>query len=385
MGSESLMEAPAWGAIAIRCSVGLWLAVMHQDDREVRDRKMKQIRWGLIGTGFTATRRAEAIVRDPKAQLVAIAGRNFDRTAEFCQTAISTAQPAPNTPPIAIEQWRSLLDRDDIDAIAVCTIPIDHAEQTHAILSHDKHAIVEYPLALDPAIARDLLALARSRDRLLHVEHIELLGGLHRASVEHLPSIGTPYYARYVTLLPKHPAPRRWSYHHSEFGFPFIGALSRVMRMIDLFGTVDRVSASVQYWPEFERSDAGYYTSCLCRGMLEFSNGVTADLIYGKGDRIWKTQNQFEVLGDAGALVLEHNQGWLIRDKERCELPIGARRGMFARDTEMVTATLLNGTPLYVQPEQSLYALEVAEALRQAAQQGLSIKLDLEPPQTLTV
>jgi biliverdin reductase len=353
---------------------------------------MTQIRWGLIGTGFTATRRAEAIARDPNAQLVAVAGRDPDRAAEFCQTVISALQLAPKAQPIAVDHWRSLLDRDDIDAIAVCTIPSDHAEQTHAILSHDKHAIVEYPLALDPVTARDLIALARSRDRLLHVEHIELLGGLHRATVEHLPSIGKPYYARYVTLLPKRPAPRRWSYHHAEFGFPFVGALSRVMRMIDLFGAVDRVSASVQYWPEFERGDAsygsedaGYYTSCLCRGMLQFQNGVTADLIYGKGDRVWKTQNQFEVLGDTGALVLEHDQGWLIRDEERCELPIGARRGMFTRDTEMVTETLLNGAPLYVQPDQSLYALEVADALRQSAQQGLPIKLEAEPPSAIAV
>lgn len=357
---------------------------------------MTQIRWGLIGTGFTATRRAEAIVRDPNAHLVAVAGRDPEQTTTFCQTIIEASQLLPNAAPVSVDHWRSLLDRDDIDAIAVCTIPSGHAEQVHASLSHDKHTIVEYPLAIKPATARDLLALARSRDRLLHVEHIELLGGLHRATVDHLPSIGKPYYARYVTLLPKHPAPHRWSYHHTEFGFPFVGALSRVMRMIDLFGAVDRVSASVQYWPAIDQAidqdeanlkdDSGkYYASCLCRGVLEFKNGVTADLIYGKGDRVWKTQNQFEVWGDTGALDLEHDQGWLIRNDERCQLLIGARRGMFARDTEMVTATLLNGAPLYVQPEHSIYALEVADALRQAAQQGLPMQLDIEPPPMLAV
>ena len=355
---------------------------------------MTQIRWGLIGTGFTATRRAEAIARDPNARLVAVAGRHPEQTAIFCQTCqtITGTGTTPEAAPVPLDHWRSLIDRDDIDAIAVCTIPSDHAEQVHASLSQDKHTIVEYPLAIDPTTARDLLALARSRDRLLHVEHIELLGGLHRAIVDHLPRVGKPYYARYVTLQPKHPAPRRWSYHRAEFGFPFVSALSRVMRMIDLFGVVDRVSASVQYWPAVDRDEANvgdehgeYYASCLCRGVLEFQNGVTADLIYGKGDRIWKTQNQFEVLGDTGALDLEHNQGWFIRNDERCELPIGTRRGLFARDMEMVTATLLNGAPLYVQPEHSLYALEVAEALRQSAQQGLPIQLDVKPPPMLAV
>ncbi|TAF51324.1 MAG: gfo/Idh/MocA family oxidoreductase [Oscillatoriales cyanobacterium] len=349
---------------------------------------MTQIRWGLIGTGFAATRRAEAIVRDPNAQLVAVAGRHPERTATFCQTVIDGVRCGPEVLPVPLDHWRSLLERDDIDVIAVCTIPSDHAEQVHASLTHDKHTVVEYPLAIDPATACDLLALARSRDRLLHVEHIELLGGLHRTAVDHLPSVGKPYYARYVTLLPKHPAPRRWSYHGAEFGFPFVGALSRVMRMIDLFGAVDRVSASVRYWPQVDRDDPSpsfaaedYYTSCLCRGVLEFQNGVTADLIYGKGDRVWTMQNQFDVLGDRGALDLEPNQGWLIRNDERCELPIGTRRGMFARDTEMVTATLLKGVPLYMQPEQSLYALEVADALRRSAQQNTPISLDVPMPQ----
>lgn len=355
---------------------------------------MDRIRWGLIGTGFAAARRAEAIIQDPRAQLVAVAGRDWHKTQQFCQALLVSSVPMAAAAPIvtvAVEHWRSLLIRDDIDAIAVCTISSDHAQQTDAILRHDKHAIVEYPLALDPQVAQDLLHLARSRDRLLHVEHIELLGGLHRTAIEHLPSLGAPYYGRYVTLQPKHPAPRRWSYCHAEFGFPLVGALSRVMRLVDLFGAVVRVSASVRDWPALQEHDqaeavpeGGYYSSCLAQGVLEFQNGVMAELIYGKGDRIWNAQNQLEIWGEAGSLRLEPDRGWLLHDQTRHDIPVGGRRGLFARDTAEVIAALLDGTPLYVQPEQSLYALEVAEGLRRSAQGGEWLMIEAKPPSTLT-
>jgi len=349
---------------------------------------MDRIRWGLIGTGFAATRRAEAIAAHPRAQLVAIAGRDWHKTQTFCQTLQATlASPtvsAATIAELAVDHWRSLLTRDDIDAIAVCTISSDHAQQAEAILRHDKHAIVEYPLAFDPQVAQDLLNLARSRDRLLHVEHIELLGGLHRAAIEHLPRLGTPHYGRYVTLQPKHPAPRRWSYHHAEFGFPFVGALSRVMRLVDIFGAVARVSASVRYWPEGHNPVAGYYTSCFARGVLEFRSGVTAELIYGKGDRIWKAQNQFEIWGETGTLILEPDRGWFLGYREQDELPIGSRRGLFAQDTDAVMAALLKGAPLYVQPEQSLYALEVAEGLRRSADGGEWLAIEAKLPSKLS-
>ena len=117
------------------------------------------------------------------------------RTAKFCAELLSADAAEPNVSPHEIDLetgWRDLLARDDIDAIAVCTISRDHADRTRAILEAGKHAIVEYPLAFDPAEARALLDLARSRDLLLHVEHIELLGGLHRAARENIADIGAP-------------------------------------------------------------------------------------------------------------------------------------------------------------------------------------------------
>ena len=49
-------------------------------------------------------------------------------------------------------------------------------------------------------------------------------------------------------------------------------------------------------------------------------------------------------------------------------IEVGSRRGLFAKDMDMVLECLLNGTPLYVNNASSLYALKVADAARRSSE-----------------
>ena len=62
-----------------------------------------------------------------------------------------------------------------VDAVAVCSPDTYHASQVHAALSAYRHVVCEYPIASSAGEASSLFALAVARDRVLHVEHIELL------------------------------------------------------------------------------------------------------------------------------------------------------------------------------------------------------------------
>ena len=44
------------------------------------------IRVGIVGTGFAAKVRAQSLATESRTQLVAVAGRNPERTAEFAQS-----------------------------------------------------------------------------------------------------------------------------------------------------------------------------------------------------------------------------------------------------------------------------------------------------------
>ena len=312
------------------------------------------IRVGIVGTGFAAKLRAEMLVADVRSNLVAVAGHNPEKTAEFCQAFGAETEVS----------WRKLVERDDLDLVIVCTVNRDHGAIVLAALENDKHVVVEYPLSLDVSEGERAIELAKQKQKLLHIEHIELLGGLHQAIKTSLPLIGKVFYTRYVTITSVHSVQERWTYQHSLFGFPLIGAISRLHRFTDLFGEVTNVNCQTQFWD----TKPDFYKACLCNAQLRFANGVFAEAVYGKGDTFWQSENMFTIYGEEGTLVFTPESGKLIQGENMQTIEVGSRRGLFAKDMDMVLECLLNGTPLYVNNASSLYALKVADAARRSSE-----------------
>nr|WP_228014375.1 Gfo/Idh/MocA family oxidoreductase [Fortiea sp. LEGE XX443] len=315
----------------------------------------------MVGTGYAAKLRAEALLQDERSHLVAVVGHNTETTESFAKEYQTTA----------LNSWQELVEREDVDMVVISTVNRDHGAIARAALSHGKHVVVEYPLSVDLAEAEELIALAKTQNKLLHVEHIELLGGLHQALKQNLAKIGDVFYVRYSTINPQNPAPRKWTYNHELFGFPLIGAISRLHRLVDLFGKVFTVNCHQRYWS----IESEYYQTCFCMSQLCFSSGLLAQIVYGKGETIWQPERKFEVHGKKGGLIFDGNTGYLIQAEETTPIDVGTRRGLFAKDTTMVLDHLFDGTPLYVTPEESLYTLKVADAAKRAAQTGLTIFL----------
>lgn len=315
------------------------------------------VRVGIVGTGYAAKLRVETFQQDERSHVVAIVGHTPEKTQEFAQTYQAEA----------LTSWDELVSRSDIDLIVISNINKEHGAIAKAALQNNKHVVVEYPLALDINQAEDLVALAQNQSKMLHVEHIELLGGLHQALKQNLPAVGNVFYARYATVTPQRPAPQKWTYHKDLFGFPLIAALSRLHRLTDLFGKVATVSCQNRYWGE-----GNFYQACLCTAQLKFTSDVIADVTYGKGE-IWQGERKFEVHGHKGGLIFDGDTGKLIQTEQTTPIEVGSRRGLFAKDTEMVLNHLLTGDDLYVTPAASLYTLKVADAARRSAQTGETV------------
>jgi biliverdin reductase len=325
-------------------------------------REAARVGVGLVGTGYAAKLRAETLLQDARSHLVAVGGNMPDRTAAFAFDYQAEAMSSP----------QQLVEREDVDLVVICTINKDHGAIAKAALQAGKHVVVEYPLSLDLKEAEELVALAKSQNKLLHVEHIELLGGLHQALKQNLSRIGQVFYVRYNTINPQHPAPRKWTYNHEMFGFPLSGALSRLNRLTDLFGKVKSVNCHQRYWA----TEEDYYQTCFCTTQMCFDSGVLAQIIYGKGETLWQAERRFEVHGENGGLIFDGDTGVFVQEEQETPIEVGTRRGLFAKDTNMVLDHLFNGTSLYITPEESLYTLKVADAARRSAETGLTILLD---------
>ncbi|MEM8780860.1 MAG: Gfo/Idh/MocA family oxidoreductase [Cyanobacteria bacterium P01_G01_bin.49] len=323
--------------------------------------QLSTIQVGIVGTGYAAKRRAETFLKDQRSHLELVTGHTAENIASFCQSyGVS-----------ACDTWEKLVTAKNIDLVVICTINQEHGKIAKLALEMGKNVIIEYPLSLDIVEASNLLCLAKKQGKLLHIEHIEILGGMHQAVRQYLPQLGHVFYGRYTTISAKHPTPRHWTYHHQQFGFPLKAALPRIHRFTDLFGEVKTVTCHTRYWD----TQDGYYHACLCDAQLQFQNELIIDVMYGKGDIFVKSDRTFELYGDQGKMIFEGIDGKLITPEGAKPIELESRRGLFAQDTTKVLDYLFAGKPLYIEPDSSLYALQVADAAYQSSQLGKTVTI----------
>ena len=120
------------------------------------------MRWGVVGVGRAGRACARAIALDPGATLRAVCRGRFAHEFE--------------APEVGFDD---LIQR--VDAVAICSPSAEHEAQVRRALEADCDVVVEFPVALEPVAAQALFSLAQRQERLLHVEHIELLAPWHQA------------------------------------------------------------------------------------------------------------------------------------------------------------------------------------------------------------
>ncbi|MGB8434500.1 MAG: Gfo/Idh/MocA family oxidoreductase, partial [Burkholderiales bacterium] len=114
---------------------------------------MKPINVAVIGTGWCGGIRAQTCADTPMVSELHIAEIRPDRLEEVARAT---------HPRTATEDYRALLDMKGIEAVIVSATP----ESTHFPMARDallagKHVFLEKPIAVEPAEADELIALAK--------------------------------------------------------------------------------------------------------------------------------------------------------------------------------------------------------------------------------
>jgi shikimate dehydrogenase len=123
---------------------------------------MNEIRFGLVGCGRVSTRHVDALVRRvPGARLAGVCDIVPERAERY---AASLGIPAFTS---AAEMYRAV----DLDVVDIATPSGDHYARAMEAFAHDKHVVVEKPVALRPEHATEMIAEARRRGRHLWVSH----------------------------------------------------------------------------------------------------------------------------------------------------------------------------------------------------------------------
>lgn len=140
----------------------------------------RTIRCGFVGVGHRGTTLLRSTVQVPGVDVVAIC----DLDSEHRQRACGVVEKAGGTKPDELDDWKKLLERDDIQTV-VSALPCDlHYPLYRDALAAGKHLYGEKPLCLSVEHADDLVERARKAGTVFQIGFQRRFSNLYQASVE---------------------------------------------------------------------------------------------------------------------------------------------------------------------------------------------------------
>jgi biliverdin reductase len=267
-------------------------------------------RIAVIGPGRAGSARVRAIESHPRAQLAAAVRR-----------------------PPAEPRFEAVLEDPRVTELIVCTPNALHRAQVGAGLRAGKHVAVEFPLAGSEPEARELFELARDCQRVLHVEHIELLSPGQVALRRAARGLGPPLGGRVLFRG----GSAGWIGDDAQAGGPGLRALARLHRLIDLFGPAALADA------DLERRTGGYRLTLA----LRFERGGSLELVEERGPGLARAL-EWDVRCEGGRL-----------EPPAAEPP----SGLFARDLELFLERVERGSAPFVAEELELAVHALVDAI----------------------
>lgn len=110
-----------------------------------------KLRFGMVGAGNIAQAYAQAFEHSETAQIVAVADIR-------CSAAKALAEGLGCR---SYDSYEAMADENGLDAVAVCTPPVTHAEICLYFLERKVHVLCEKPLSIDVSSARMMLDTAK--------------------------------------------------------------------------------------------------------------------------------------------------------------------------------------------------------------------------------
>jgi 2-hydroxy-4-carboxymuconate semialdehyde hemiacetal dehydrogenase len=132
----------------------------------------------MVGHGMMGIWHSDALQRVSDCQLHTVVGRRKDPTAKPPPAPTAGRRPASTEEFAArygYKKWTTdlneALDDPEIDVVIIAGPSETHADMAVAALEHDKHTLVEIPIAMSLADAERVVATAKERGRTLGVVH----------------------------------------------------------------------------------------------------------------------------------------------------------------------------------------------------------------------
>jgi predicted dehydrogenase len=324
----------------------------------------KTIGIGIVGAGFARTTQIPGFRNCPGARVVAITSRHREHAesvaAEFGIEHVTN-------------DWKELVGRDDVDLVSVVTPPATHMEITLAALDHGKAVLCEKPMAMDAAEAKRMTDRAREAGVLALIDHELRFLNSRRKMRAMLQSgaIGTVRHCNYIFRSDyRGVLDRPWDWWSDEkMGGGTLGAIGshavdsfRWLLAAEVREVCCVLSTHISERPDKTSGTTRAVTSDdSVRMLLRFAESSLTKNATGSASlsvvESGKLQNQMEVYGSSGALMVEetgelwHSPAgagdWRPVEVDKYPVAPGMREGSWSRGftafSQAIVETLRKG------------------------------------------
>jgi biliverdin reductase len=283
------------------------------------------VRWGVAGVGVAGAARTQAIVADPDSE-AALGWRGAPERAGLQR----------------VDTFEALIE--GVDAVAICTPDETHAALVRVALEAGRHVVCEYPLAESGPEAQALFDLAAANERVLHVEHIELMTAAAKWIRGRV--VGSALFGGSVSFQGAQKAGQD-SIAHAN--------LARLHRIVDAFGLPTGLQVS---WRDDTTLQAAlHYPGDPSRVL----HPATIELNFRRGpDLRRRTELMFET---STGTIVQMDKVLLDNGDPVSLLP---QSGLFAMDHTAAMARIRHGGWPSVEPERIVAVLTLADQLQSA-------------------
>ena len=250
---------------------------------------MSKIRIGIIGSGGTGTRHAERFSEMETVEVVAIASRNAETG-----NALAEKHGAEFIP-----DWHTLVQRDNLDGVVICTHNDTHAEIALPALRRDKHIFMEYPLARSIDVGEAVVEATQSNQRVLRINHSETVSNSHQAIKRKVEGLGDLLLTTFLRLTPGRGVRPEILFNLPVSGPPAHFFVYHIYPIIDLFGSVRSVEGTAVYEG---LTDQGNYNRFVNTVNVEFKNGGVGSWVWAGGIEIQDSEQHSRYVLTGGTI-----------------------------------------------------------------------------------
>ena len=280
----------------------------------------------------------------------------------------------------AVEDWRELLERGDIDALLLCSPSPLHPEQIAAAAEAGKHVFCEKPIAADVAAADRAVAAAEAVGIVLQVGYNRRFDRSFAALREAVAGgrVGSPVIVR-VTARDPEPPPRSYLEHTPGL---LVDTTSHDLDLVRFVtgAEIVEVSARAASLVSEEARELGLVDTAVTTLVLD--SGALGTI-----DNCWRSSygydQRLEVHGTTGMVEArnEAQNATVVADAAGFHAPtlpyffLERYAPAFVRELEAF-ADALDGAPVTVTGRDGRQALAAALAAMRSAEEGCVVRLD---------